>query len=65
MPRIETSDMVALVDFIERNKGKYIKQILRRLEASGLNDPLTRKHVLDGMNSFSRSIYRRWCDVED
>lgn len=65
MSRIEVKDLVSLVQFVEQNKGKYAKQTLRRLEREGLNDPITRKHVLDGMNSFARSIYRRWYDVEE
>lgn len=63
--RIEVTDLVSFVEHVEQQKGKYVKQIMRRLEKDGLQNPLVRKHVLDGMNSFARSTYRRWYDVEE
>jgi hypothetical protein len=36
--------------------GKYIKQVLQRLEADGLSTPQTRKHVLDGFNDYAREL---------
>ena len=38
--------------------GKYIKQVLERLEAADLCDIETRKHVLDGFNDLKRDLER-------
>jgi hypothetical protein len=62
---IAVPDLVDLVRHIEHQKGKYVKQTLARLEQEGKLDKVTRKRVLDGMNSFARAIYRPWYDVEE
>jgi len=63
--RIEVKDLVTYVEHVEHQKGKYVKQTLRRLEAEGVLTPVIRKHVLDGFGSYARSIYKPWYDVED
>lgn len=65
MSRIDVDDVMSFVKHVEQQKGKYVKQILRRLEKDGLIDPRTRKHVLDGMSSFARAVYSRWYEIEE
>lgn len=39
-------------------RGKYIKQILNRLERQGELTPLTRKIILDELNDLMREVMR-------
>lgn len=59
MANISIEDMVLLAREIEQLRGKYIKQILASIETSsgGVVDRTTRKHILDGMNNYTRAVH--------
>lgn len=46
-------------------RGKYIKQVLQRLEESKLDNKLARKIVLDGINDLMREILKELGHIEE
>ena len=58
MSQVTITDLVELVKLIEHQKGKHIKATLTALERAGKLDANTRKIVLDGLNNYTRSIFR-------
>ena len=59
MKSIEVSDLVAFVELVEQQKGRFIKQLLVNLERrDGRVSPETRKLLLDTINDYTRSIYK-------
>lgn len=56
MKALNVTDVVAIVTFIQNQKGKYAKQALTTLEREGCLDPTTRKVVLDNFNNLARAL---------
>jgi len=48
--------MTAIVLQALHLKGKYIKQVLTRIEADGMMTAQVRKNVLDGFNEWGRDL---------
>ena len=59
MKTIEVSDLVAFVELVEQQKGRFIKQLLNDLEKrDGRITPQMRKLLLDTINDYTRAIYK-------
>ena len=59
MKPIEVSDLVAFVELVEQQKGRFIKQLLNDLERKdGRISPELRKLLLDTINDYTRAVYK-------
>lgn len=58
MKTLDVMDVVSIVQFVQNQKGKYVKQTLFTLEQSGNVDTATRKAILDNFNNYARAICR-------
>lgn len=58
MKTLDIMDILSIVQFVQNQKGKYVKQALSTIEMNGKVDPGTRKAILDNFNNYARAICR-------
>lgn len=56
MKHLDVTDLVQIVEFVQNQKGKHVKQALLSIERDRPLDPALRKIILDNFNNYARAI---------